>query len=386
MRVEIGATATGPLAGVRVLDLSTIASGPYCGQILGDMGADVVKIETPGGDSARFMGGARSGTLTGFFANYNRNKRGIVLDLKSDAGANAFRRLAKDADVVLENMRPGVMDRLGIGYEVLRAENPKLVYAAISGFGPDGPYANRPAYDMIIQAMTGAATMLSGSPAEPRLVSNVLADKTAGMNAATAIAGALFERERRGEGQRIDIPMLDAFANLLHLDIVASAAFGPPPEDSGVGDFLFRAWPTSDGHVVVLLIEEHQWQAFCRVVGREDWIADERFGSLPGRLANATALGDLMGSEIAKHTTAILVDGAEREGAVMAAVNDLAGLPRRPAGRAQRRRGRRRARRAGRADDPPDRALQPDAVGHPPPRTAARRAHRRGAARGRLQR
>ncbi|MEZ4289162.1 MAG: CoA transferase [Myxococcota bacterium] len=325
MHVEIGGKPTGPLAGVRVLDLSTIVSGPLCGQILGDMGADVIKIETPIGDSARYMGGARAADMTGFFVQMNRNKRGIVLDLKSERGAAAFRRLASQADVVLENFRPGVLDRLGVGWDVLRRENPRLVYAAISGFGPEGPSAELPAYDMVLQAVSGIAKMI-GTKEAPRLVSNLLADKTAGLNAAFAIAAALYARERTGEGQRIDIPMLDAFGGFVHLDQIGATAFGEMQESSAVGELLFRAWETRDGHVAVLVIEDHQFVSFCRIVGREDLIGDERFASLVGRMTNAAALVDVMQGALRERTTAEIVEGARRERAPIAAINDLEGF------------------------------------------------------------
>ncbi len=322
MRVKMGAESTGPLVGIRVIDLSTIVSGPLCTQILGDLGADVIKIETPTGDSTRYMGGQRVGDITAYFAQVNRNKRSVVINLKTDAGKKALRRLVAKADILLENFRPDVMNRLELGYEVLRKENPKLVYAAISGFGPEGPYAALPAYDMVIQALSGIAKTL-GTPDEPRLVSNLLADKTAALNGAFAVVAALFARERTGEGQRVDIPMLDAFASFLHLDAIGASAFGDPPEDSSAGELLFRAWPTSDGHVVALVVEDHQYAAFCQIVGREDKIDDVRFSSLMGRMQNAGELIEFMGGEIANRTTADLVQRAHQIGAPVAPVNDL---------------------------------------------------------------
>jgi len=322
MRVEIGSESTGPLKGVRVIDLSTIVSGPLCGQILGDLGADVIKIEGPIGDSARYMGGQRSGDVTGFFAQSNRNKRSVVLDLKTEPGARALRKLAASADVLVENFRPGVLDRLGVGYEALRKENPRLVYAAISGFGPDGPYVERPAYDMVIQAISGIAKTI-GSAEEPRLVSNLLADKTAALNAAYAIGAALFARERTGEGQRIDIPMLDAFGSFLHLDAIGARAFGPPPEDRDTGNLLFHAWKTADGHVAVVIIEDRQFEAFCQIIGREDLLDDARFGSLMARMQNASALAEVMAEEIRKLPTDDIVERAGELGAPIAPVNDL---------------------------------------------------------------
>jgi crotonobetainyl-CoA:carnitine CoA-transferase CaiB-like acyl-CoA transferase len=249
VKLNIGGEAGGPLAGIRVIDLSTVVSGPVCAQVLGDLGADVVKVETRIGDIGRYLGGLRKADMTGFFAQFNRNKRSAVLDLKTEQGAAALRALAKTADVLVENFRPGVMDRLGLGEATLRAENPRLIYVAISGFGPEGPYAKRPAYDMVIQALSGFSKLL-GSDEQPKLISNLVADKTSGITAAWATLAALFAREREGgAGQRVDVPMLDAFASFVLPDPFGPRVFGEPPESAAAGDGLYRAWPTKDGHV-----------------------------------------------------------------------------------------------------------------------------------------
>lgn len=326
MDIQLDGPPGGPLVGIRVLDLSTIVSGPLCGQHFGDLGADVVKIEAPPvGDTARFLGGSQRAGMSAFFAQFNRNKRSLRLDLKSEAGAAAFRRLAAKADVVLENFRPSVMDRLGLGYESLAAENPRLVYVSISGFGPDGPYAGLPAYDMVIQALSGFAKQL-GSDEQPKLISNVMADKTSGVTAVWATLAALFARERTGKGQRVDIPMLDAFAGLVLADSYGAAAFDPPPEPGApnLADGLFRAWPTADGHVAVIVIEDHQFQALCRALGKPDLAEDERYASLMGRLQNLESLFAMLGPELLRFTTDEVVRRAREEGAPVAPVNDVA--------------------------------------------------------------
>ena len=328
MKIELDGPPGGPLEGIRVLDLSTIVSGPICGQHLGDLGADVIKIEAPPiGDTGRFLGGSQRAGMSAFFAQFNRNKRGIRLDLKSEAGADAFRRLAKGADVVLENFRPGVMDRLGVGYETLAKENPRLVYVSISGFGPDGPYAELPAYDMVIQALSGFAKQL-GTDQEPKLISNVIADKTSGVTAVWATLAALFSRERTGRGQRIDVPMLDAFAGLVLADSYGAQAFDrDQPQGGGASaaaDGLFRAWPTLDGHVAVIVIEDHQFQALCRAFGMPEMAEDERFASLGARIQNGEAAFAMMGEAIGRFTTEELVRRAREEGAPIAPVNDVA--------------------------------------------------------------
>ncbi len=322
MKLNLGGKSTGPLAGIRVIDLSTIVSGPLCAQILGDLGADVVKVETPGGETARILGGVRKAGMTGFFAQFNRNKRGPALDLKREPAQAALRALAKRADVVVENFRPGVMERLGLGCEALRAENPRLIYVAISGFGPDGPDAGQPAYDMVIQARAGFAKLL-GSAAEPKLIRNLVADKTSALTAAWATLAALFARERCGVGQRVDVPMLDAFASFVLPDAFGPYVFGDPPESAALGEKLYRAWQTADGHVAVVIIEDRQFQALCRVLGREDLAGDARYTTLFARLQNAAGLFELMESELRKHSTADLVARARLHEAPLAAINDI---------------------------------------------------------------
>ncbi len=322
MRVALGEETIGPLAGLRVVDLSTIVSGPLCSQILGDLGADVVKVEGPAGDTLRYLGGERRADMTGFFAQFNRNKRSVVLDLKTEPGVRALRALTEGADVLIENFRPDVMERLDLSYPSLAERNPRLIYVAISGFGPQGPYRDQPAYDMIVQALSGFARVL-GSDKEPRLVRNLVADKTSGLTAAWATLAALLARERSGRGQRVDVPMLDAFASFVLPDELGTRAFGPPPEDPALGEGLYRAWRTADGHVAALVIEDRQFEGLCHVLEREDLLDTERYASLLGRLTHASELFEIMGQEFAKLPTAEIVRRAHRHGAPIAPVNGL---------------------------------------------------------------
>ncbi len=323
MNVEVGGAPTGPLAGIRVLDLSTIVSGPLCAQILGDLGAEVIKVETPMGDTSRMLSIDPEVAESGLFVQFNRNKRSIVLDLKQDAAREAFFALAKQADVLIEHYRPRVAVRLAIGYEKLRQENPGLIYAAISGFGPDGPYSDQPAYDMVIQGMSGFAKLLGGEDT-PKLVSNLFADKTSGVTAAWAVLAALFARERQGgRGQKIEVPMIDAFATFVLPDSFAGQTFGPREEDTSLAEKLYRAWPTKDGHVAMIAIEDRQFEALCRTLDREDLIEDERYANLIGRLMNAEELYPLLEAELLKWTTAELVERAHRYGAPLGAVNGI---------------------------------------------------------------
>ena len=312
----------GPLAGTKVLDLSTIVSGPLCTQILGDLGADVVKIESRTGDTARYLGGVRKADMTGFFAQFNRNKRSVVLDLKQPEANAAVRRLAAQADVLVENFRPEVMGRLGLGYESLAAANPRLVYVSINGFGSSGPDAGQPAYDMVIQARAGFAKLL-GSEGTPKLISNLVADKTSALTAAWATLAALLAREKSGRGQHVEVPMLDAFAAFVLPDVLGARAFGEPPATAAASANLYRAWPTADGHVVVVVIEDRQFEAVCRVIGRDDLVGDARYATLLGRLQHAAELFAMVERELARWKTADLVERARQFGAPLAAVNGI---------------------------------------------------------------
>jgi crotonobetainyl-CoA:carnitine CoA-transferase CaiB-like acyl-CoA transferase len=327
MDVDINGTPRGPLAGIRVLDLSNVVSGPLCTQILGDLGADVIKVETARGDATRMMGPPFKAGLTPLFAQVNRNKRSIVVDLKRSEGQGIVRRLARDADVLVENFRPGVLERLSIGYEDLAAENSKLIYVAISGFGPEGPYSDLPAYDMVIQAMSGFAPLQGDD--EPRLIRNIIADKASGMTAAYAVMAALFQRERNGgKGQKIDVPMLDAYAAFMLPDVMSGETFPPKEEITlpvSLAD-LYRCWKTKDGYVAIITIEDHQYQALCRAVEREDLATDSRYATFFQRITHAPELFRLIESELAKWTTAELVARARQLGAPLAPVYSVAEL------------------------------------------------------------
>ena len=308
MRIELGGKATGPLRGVRVLDISSIVSGPLCAQILGDFGADVIKLESPTGDTARYLGQEGPPGMSGIFVQFNRNKRSVTLDLKKEAGKAAFFELVSETDIVVENFRAGVADRLGIGFEASREKNAGLIWVAISGFGPDGPYSEQPAYDMVIQGMSGFATTL-GDKQNPKLISNLVADKTSGMNACYAVLAALYAREKNGgEGQRIDIPMIDAFASFVHADGFAAQTYGGP---ASVGlAAIYRAWETADGHISMLIIEDHHFEALCKAIEREDLLEDERYATIVGRMGNAAELFGIFETEVRKFTTAEIVKRA----------------------------------------------------------------------------
>ncbi|MDH3684918.1 MAG: CoA transferase [Myxococcales bacterium] len=329
MDVKLGGDPEGPLSGIRVVDCSTVVSGPLCGQILGDLGADVVKIESPQGDTTRRLGPPFVGGLTPLYTHCNRNKQSITLDLKQVEAVEVARKLAQEADVFLENWRPEVAGRLGLGYEALSAENPGLVYVSINGYGPDGPYADQPAYDMLVQALTGLAPEL-GTTEEPKLVRNLMADKTSALSAAYATLAALFARERHpeGRGQRLTVPMLDAYAAFSLVDSLNYHTFPPvgelPPDV--ISPLIYRAWKTRDGHVAAVVIEDRQFHALCRVLDREDLIDDPRCANLITRIQHAGEIFPTMGEEIAKWTTAELLERARKFEAPLARVNDVAGF------------------------------------------------------------
>ena len=251
----------------------------------------------------------------------NRIKRSIAVDLKNVEGQRIVQKLAADADVLIENYRPGVAERLGVGYETLSAANPRLVYASISGFGPDGPYRDLPAYDTVIQGLAGFMPA-QGREQPPTLVRSIAADKTASMTATYGILAALFARERdSGRGQRVDIPMLDSYIAFMLADLFAAESFqpkGPMPDLD-----IHRTWETKDGYVVMMIIEDHQFHGMCRALDREDMIDDPRCANVIVRIQNIDALFAEMADEVRKWPTDVLVERARRFGAPVAPANGI---------------------------------------------------------------
>lgn len=286
----------GPGSGLKVVDFTTAYSGPITTQNLGDLGFDVIKVEPLRGDLIRHVVPPSRAGLGGWFAQVNRNKRSIAVDLKSDTGRDLALRLIETADVVIENYRPGVADRLGIGYEACKKLNPGIVYAAISGFGPTGPYAKLPVYDHIIQGMSGMMPRLGGD-GPPKMFPGILADKYTPAVAVIGILSALLSRERRGgEGQRLDISMMDAYAQLMLPDQLASESFQPTDKfESNLRD-VFRSWKTKDGYVVGYAPDDHQFAGLCKALEAESLLEDPRFNSYEARMAHT----DEVNAEIEK--------------------------------------------------------------------------------------
>jgi len=297
----------GPLHGFRILDLSAVISGPFSTMILADQGADVIKVEMPGrGDFTRQAGNRRGG-VSASFLNNNRNKRSITVDLKTPEGVEVIKRLARDCDAVVQNFRPGVVDRLGIGEAVLRAVAPSIVYVSISGFGETGPFSDRPVYDPIVQALSGLASVQGGSDQErPRLVRTILPDKLTAVTASQAITAALLARERSGEGQHVRLSMLDAVvAFLWSSDMGGQTYVGETVSQQRAASFIDLIYQTKDGHMSVAVMTNPQWQAMCRTFGHPEWIDDPRFAT--------TALRDLNIDDRLELIQSVLIDGTTEE-------------------------------------------------------------------------
>src|SRR5712692_3285668 len=268
----------GPLHGFRIVDLTSNVAGPLGTMILGDQGADVIKVEPPEGDSTR-AGADRRGGFTASFLNNNRNKRSIVLNLKDPGGLRALMRLAATADAFVQNYRPGVADRLGVGEAAIRAVAPKIVYVSVSGFGEVGPYAERPVYDPVIQGFSGLATVQAGSDeARPRLLRTILPDKLTAITASQAITAALLARERTGEGQHVRLSMLEAvLAFLWSSDMTSQTFVGDEPARQEAASAIDLIYETADGYITAAALTDRQWAGLARAVERPEWLEDERF-------------------------------------------------------------------------------------------------------------
>jgi glutaryl-CoA transferase len=300
----------GPLAGTRVIDLTRALAGPYCTLLLGDMGADVVKIELPGtGDETRQWGPPFIEGESSYFMSVNRNKRSVVLDLKSPAGVEALRRLTRSADALVENFRPGTMDRLGLSYAQAHALNPSLVFCSVSGFGQTGPRARQPAYDAILQGMGGIQGLSGDADGGPTRVGVPIADISAGMFAAYAVAAALFWRERDPErrGQWIDTSMLGGQVGLLTYQAGRYFATGDSPRRIGnrhASIAPYEMFSTADGFVNVAAANEPMWQRFCRALDLESLLTDARFATNPDRVTNRAALSAAIEARLCVLSTA----------------------------------------------------------------------------------
>jgi crotonobetainyl-CoA:carnitine CoA-transferase CaiB-like acyl-CoA transferase len=285
---------TGPLAGIRVLDLTRVLAGPYCTMFLGDLGAEVVKVEQPGvGDDTRGWGPPFAGGESAYFLCINRNKKSLTVDLKSPEGISLVRQLAERADVLIENFRPGAMERLGLGDDQLRGANPKLIYASLSGFGADGPMADVPGYDLIVQAWGGLMSITGTAESGPLKVGVAIIDLVAGLMLGKSIAAALYAREKTGLGQKIDTSLLEAEVAVL---INAGSNYlmnGKVPGRWGNAHptiVPYQSFQTADSYLVIGVASEGIWQRFCKAIGKTDLVDDARFEKNANRVENRDAL------------------------------------------------------------------------------------------------
>ncbi len=297
---------SGALDGIRVVDMSTVVMGPWATQMLGDMGADVIKVETPGGDISRGMGPKRNPGMAAVYLSINRNKRSVSLDLTQAAGREALFRIVGTADVFLHNMRPRIAEKFGVGYDKFAARQPDLIYCAAYGFRSEGPLADKPAYDDIIQAASGIADLQSVIAGEPRFVPTIMADKTTAYNVAVAILAALVRRGRGGKGQAIEVPMFETLVDFVMVEHLYGACFDPPIGGMGYERILNaerKPYATRDGHLAVLPYTDENWRAFFRIAGREDLAAHPSFASFETRVRDARTVYGILAEVIATRTT-----------------------------------------------------------------------------------
>ena len=298
---------SGPLAGVKVLDLTSVLMGPYATQIFADLGADVIKIESPEGDTTRGLPPVLGPKQGAMFLNVNRGKRSIAVDLKAEAGRALVLRLAETADVFIHSMRGAAIQRLGLDYAALRAANAKIIYANLYGFGRGGPYSDYPAYDDIVQGASGLASLqarLTGG--EPGYVASAVADKVAGLTGAYAVMAALFSRERTGEGQEIEVPMFETMASFVMTEHLCGAVTEPPsgpPEYPRVTAPDRKPYRTRDGHIGLMIYNDKQWRSFFSLIGNPDWSRDPMFASMTSRTENIQTVLGKLGDVIATRTT-----------------------------------------------------------------------------------
>jgi crotonobetainyl-CoA:carnitine CoA-transferase CaiB-like acyl-CoA transferase len=296
----------GPLAGIRILDLTGVVAGPLATQMLGDMGADVIKIEAPEGDPPRHTGPSRSPGMAALFMGLNRSKRSLVLDLKIKGAKDALWRLIATADVLVHSMRPQKMDKLGFGHKAVCARHPRLVYAALHGYRDGGPYSGQPAYDDVIQGQSGIAALMSGVAGEPRYAPMILADKTCALAIASAVSAALFARERTGRGQFVEVPMFEQMASFVLGEHLFGHNFVPPMGSLGYTRVLAswrRPYKTKDGYLCMMAYTQQHWQKFWTMVGKPKLHSDPRFDSIASRAHNIVALYEIAGACIADKTT-----------------------------------------------------------------------------------
>jgi len=318
--------STRPLEGITVVDFSRVLAGPYCTMVLADLGARVIKIEIPGvGDDSRSYGPFVADE-SAYFISLNRNKESLTLNLKTTQGLEIARRLCALSDVLVENFRPGTMNRLGLGYDVAKEINPRLIYASISGYGQDGPWKNKPAYDIIIQGVSGIMSITGQPGGLPTKTGMSVADITTGMFAAIGILVALYERDRSGKGQRIDAAMLDCQLAILENAIARYLVTGKVPGPLGTRHpsiTPFAAFPSKDGYILVGMGNDSLWKKFCISVGRKELSEDPRFSNNRLRTENWNQLRPILNEIFRKRTTSEWIEFLEDQGIPCGPVNTI---------------------------------------------------------------
>ena len=326
---------SGPLTGVRIIDLTTVVMGPFATQILADLGADVVKVESPEGDVLRQIAPMRHPGMGHIFLHHNRNKRSIVLDLKQPAGREALLRLARSGDVLIYNVRPQAMRRLHLSYDAVAAVNPRIIYVGAYGYSERGRYAGQPAYDDLIQGMAALPSIFADAGADrPRYVPTAIADRITGLATVNAVTAALYCRERTGKGQAVEVPMFETLTHMVLGDHMAGRTFDPPMEPFRYERMLapHRApYATKDGYVCVLIYNDKHWRAFFSLIGREEMFgADPRFSSQEARSRNIGDVYAFVAVQMAKRTSADwlrLLKDADIPVAPLNSIEDVLGDP-----------------------------------------------------------
>ena len=302
-----------PLSGVKVLDLTTVVMGPFATQILAELGADVIKVEPRDGDNMRHPGPMKNPGMGYMFLNLNRGKRGIVLDLKAPEGREAMFKLIAQTDVLIYNVRPQAMARLGLSYEAVSAVNPRIIYVGAYGYSQRGPYAAKAAYDDLIQGGAGMPWLVAQTGAEPNYAPVNLADRVTGLHAVYTVTTALFHRERSGRGQSIEVPMLESIAHFVLGDHLAGFTYDPPIGGGGYARQLARKpYATSDGYLCVLVYNDKQWKSFLQAIGRSEMLQDPRFATQANRAANIKDIYAFLGELFLTRTTAQWIEVLER--------------------------------------------------------------------------
>jgi crotonobetainyl-CoA:carnitine CoA-transferase CaiB-like acyl-CoA transferase len=317
-----------PLDGILVIDLSRVLAGPYCTMELADMGATVIKIEIPGsGDDTRAYGPPFLHGASTYFMSVNRNKKSMTLNLKHARGKEILSQLLQRGDVLVENFRPGTLDGLGFGYEAVHTLNPKLIYCSISGFGQTGPYAERPGYDLIAQAEGGVMSLTGEPESSPVKVGLSFADITAGMNAFSGILLALLARQRTGEGQRVDVSLLDCQVSLLTYQAGIYFATGKSPERLGnkhPSIIPYETFEASDGHIIIACGNQGFWEKFCKLSGLEHLVADDRFTTMKKRVENRAELTPVVAAAVKTRTRREWYELLDREGIPCGLIKNVA--------------------------------------------------------------